>query len=862
MADSKNIINNKYKLGNLIGVGNYGSVYSAQDVKDNNKLYAIKQIKKKKMETDYLQNALKKEVNIMLLLDHENSVRLLDYFETEEYYNLIMELCDTDLEELLKDHFKKTQKGFNELELWAIMNQLNKIFKKMREKCIIHRDLKLKNIMVKKDEKIDILGFVIKLSDFGFSKVLQDEDITSTQLGTPATQAPEIQFGHDYNKKADLWSIGIIIYQLLFHKLPFVSKKKTELKREIYNWNSVVLPQDNNNPITETCFDLINRLLQKDPNKRIDFDDYFKHKFFSNQHKAKLIEKMNQLNEENNKKEKEINTNKTPDESKDENIKKDEKKEKKVEIKEILDFDKKYKKLNPLKEYDGFILYKGRDLINKKNVIIKEISRAIIDKNEKNKKLFERELELLSSLKGKQFPEFFGLSKTDSHYYLIIEYFSGKNFDDFINSNPKYLDKSFTNFIFSQMKPSFLEIKEKKIILPMLTPKSFAFSYYQSENNFEIKFFDYGLHSIFLEEINKNNSNPSFNQLTFNFEDYLNSNFEENKNLNNLDKKEPIIKDEEIEQIFEIMEEKLNNIYKYFNRKFSNKENILENEIYDSYYKEFVIFLFFSSLECQTIINFLKIGADTDIIDKTNQEIHAMKINMNKFNIYHYSNINFVDESNNKNYLYNKENPSFDYYLNIFIDLKKKIDDLYVKLNEINGKNLSNEKDNGKLNNSTLTLISKSELVNTDDIDKKMVIGNKCIEQCLREGNIDNLFMKILDNILFYFSYGRKTKIDNMVDNELKIAKYLIEYIIFINAIFGNKNKSINFDKIFENNVQEKEFLFATFLGGKIKDFKDKGILEYKGNYYNSNEIYNKEYEKMISLYIKITKLIDRRKIK
>ena len=862
MADSKNIINNKYKLGNLIGVGNYGSVYSAQDVKDNNKLYAIKQIKKKKMETDYLQNALKKEVNIMLLLDHENSVRLLDYFETEEYYNLIMELCDTDLEELLKDHFKKTQKGFNELELWAIMNQLNKIFKKMREKCIIHRDLKLKNIMVKKDEKIDILGFVIKLSDFGFSKVLQDEDITSTQLGTPATQAPEIQFGHDYNKKADLWSIGIIIYQLLFHKLPFVSKKKTELKREIYNWNSVVLPQDNNNPITETCFDLINRLLQKDPNKRIDFDDYFKHKFFSNQHKAKLIEKMNQLNEENNKKEKEINTNKTPDKSKDENIKKDEKKEKKVEIKEILDFDKKYKKLNPLKEYDGFILYKGRDLINKKNVIIKEISRGIIDKNEKNKKLFERELELLSSLKGKQFPEFFGLSKTDSHYYLIIEYFSGKNFDDFINSNPKYLDKSFTNFIFSQMKPSFLEIKEKKIILPMLTPKSFAFSYYQSENNFEIKFFDYGLHSIFLEEINKNNSNPSFNQLTFNFEDYLNSNFEENKNLNNLDKKEPIIKDEEIEQIFEIMEEKLNNIYKYFNRKFSNKENILENEIYDSYYKEFVIFLFFSSLECQTIINFLKIGADTDIIDKTNQEIHAMKINMNKFNIYHYSNINFVDESNDKNYLYNKENPSFDYYLNIFIDLKKKIDDLYVKLNEINGKNLSNEKDNGKLNNSTLTLISKSELVNTDDIDKKMVIGNKCIEQCLREGNIDNLFMKILDNILFYFSYGRKTKIDNMVDNELKIAKYLIEYIIFINAIFGNKNKSINFDKIFENNVQEKEFLFATFLGGKIKDFKDKGILKYKGNYFNSNEIYNKEYEKMISLYIKITKLIDRRKIK
>ena len=190
------------------------------------------------------------------------------------------------------------------------------------------------------------------------------------------TQAPEIKSGKYYNQKADLWSIGVIIFQLLYNKLPFVSKTKNALKREIYHWNSVTIPKDNNNPITEICFDLINRLLQKDPNKRIDFDDYFNHKFFSNHHKLKLIEKMNKINEN---KEKEIDINKNLDKDKNENIKK-------VEIKEILDFDKKFQKTIPIKKYNGYILYKGRDLLNKKNVFIKEISRELIDKNKINKR--------------------------------------------------------------------------------------------------------------------------------------------------------------------------------------------------------------------------------------------------------------------------------------------------------------------------------------------------------------------------------------------------------------------------------------------------------------------------------------------
>ena len=97
----------------------------------------------------------------------------------------------------------------------------------------------------------------LKLSDFGFSKVLSDEDITTTQLGTPATQAPEIKFVKQYNKKCDLWSIGVIIFQLLFNQLPFKSRRKDDLEKELLNWNEVEFPKNSNNAITKTCEDLI-----------------------------------------------------------------------------------------------------------------------------------------------------------------------------------------------------------------------------------------------------------------------------------------------------------------------------------------------------------------------------------------------------------------------------------------------------------------------------------------------------------------------------------------------------------------------------------------------------------------------------
>ena len=106
---------------------------------------------------------------------------------------------------------------------------------------------------------------------------------------------------------------------------------------------------------------------------------------------------------------------------------------------------------------------------------------------------------MLSELKGKKFPEFFGLFVSDEYYNIIMEYFDGNNLYDFINYRNN-LDANLIILILNQLKSSIIELHEKKIILEFISPKNFAFTYYQNQTNFEIKFFDYGLLTIFYEE--------------------------------------------------------------------------------------------------------------------------------------------------------------------------------------------------------------------------------------------------------------------------------------------------------------------------------------------------------------------------
>lgn len=219
--------NNKLQLNDIkieekIGDGSYGHIYKIQYIKTS-EYFALKRINKRKLKenpgyTDYLFQALYKELECMKKCECENSIKLYGNFQTENNFNIMMELCDSDLAHYLSEK----NEGLTSDEIKELFNQLNNAFKKMNANNIIHRDLKLSNILIKHSDS-DHKKIIPKLSDYGFSKELKEHS-ASTRVGTLDTMAPEVVRCEEYNEKADLWSVGVMIYQLYFKELPYKFK--------------------------------------------------------------------------------------------------------------------------------------------------------------------------------------------------------------------------------------------------------------------------------------------------------------------------------------------------------------------------------------------------------------------------------------------------------------------------------------------------------------------------------------------------------------------------------------------------------------------------------------------------------------
>ena len=128
-----------------------------------------------------------------------NSVKCYEYFNNDKNFVIIMELCEKDLSKALKEKIIKTGKGFDLEKIREIINQLNNTFKVMKENNIIHRDLKLENILIKNDDKF-------KITDYGCSKKLDSLSklCFTKNVGTLIYMAPEILNEEPYDYKCDL----------------------------------------------------------------------------------------------------------------------------------------------------------------------------------------------------------------------------------------------------------------------------------------------------------------------------------------------------------------------------------------------------------------------------------------------------------------------------------------------------------------------------------------------------------------------------------------------------------------------------------------------------------------------------------
>jgi hypothetical protein len=258
-----------YSLAEDIGEGKFGVVKLGIH-KNTGEKVAIKIIKKSSMNIVDME-LVRSEIDIMKLCKHPYIVTLLDHFENSDYIYLVMEyLSGGDFGTFLKNQKFK----FNEDLAAKLMFQLSSGIKYLHDYGVLHRDLKPENIMLSHPGD----SAVIKIMDFGLSKILGPLEKVSDGYGTLSFVAPEVLIRQPYNKQIDIWSIGVILYHMLSGLLPFDDEEDDEeviAKKTVFT--ELEFPDKYFKHRSEDVKDLIKKCLIKDPNSRYTVDNFLSH---------------------------------------------------------------------------------------------------------------------------------------------------------------------------------------------------------------------------------------------------------------------------------------------------------------------------------------------------------------------------------------------------------------------------------------------------------------------------------------------------------------------------------------------------------------------------------------------------------
>lgn len=210
---------------------------------------------------------------------------------------IIMELCEVSL-----SAFIKRRQRLSESTCRIFVRMLADAMKYLRNNNVSHFDLKPQNLLLTRPNSSS--NYVLKICDFGFAQHLSLYEENETVKGSPLYMAPEIILKRKYDPRADLWSIGVILYECLFGKAPYSSRSIQELIDKVKSLQKIEIPQTAK--ISPECEDLLTRLLQHDPDQRITFDEFFAHAFVdlkhapSDQNMEKAIELATHAVEEDN----------------------------------------------------------------------------------------------------------------------------------------------------------------------------------------------------------------------------------------------------------------------------------------------------------------------------------------------------------------------------------------------------------------------------------------------------------------------------------------------------------------------------------------------------------------------------------
>ena len=217
------------------------------------------------------------------MCQHNNIVKLLDLFENSDYYYVVMEyMSGSDM----FDFLQKRNFCLSEELVKTQLIQLILAVKYLHSFGIVHRDLKLENIMM--DSKSD--DATPKLVDFGLSKIIGPNQTANEPFGTVGYVAPEVLRRQQYAFSCDVWSLGCIVYALIAGSLPFDSDNERETKRMTME-EPLVFVEDVWKSVSKQCKDLLSKFLIKDQNQRIKLDDALKHPFFDSVRDQYITEK-------------------------------------------------------------------------------------------------------------------------------------------------------------------------------------------------------------------------------------------------------------------------------------------------------------------------------------------------------------------------------------------------------------------------------------------------------------------------------------------------------------------------------------------------------------------------------------------
>ena len=280
------LLNNKYKIYEEIIIKNKVEIVKVIDTNVNN-VYCMKFIKNIKNKTN---NEYYNEIEIRKKIKSINFTSLIDYFETKDSLYLIIELCDGNLQDFLKEKYSN---GMPIPIIRKIFSQLNNALYTMINANHVHKNITLKNILYSYTNK-EKTDFIIKLNDFKSSGEINKNNLSNNIITKINNYlSPEVLQGK-YNNNSDLYSLGVILYELKTNKYIFAGEDQNETlnnkQNSLFNSTGDILLDD-----------LLNQLIVNDPKDRMNWEDYFNHPFFEEKlYNIDLNENKTNKNKNNN----------------------------------------------------------------------------------------------------------------------------------------------------------------------------------------------------------------------------------------------------------------------------------------------------------------------------------------------------------------------------------------------------------------------------------------------------------------------------------------------------------------------------------------------------------------------------------